>query len=109
MGTLRSKYTETNTPVIEKEARGTSRLIHSSFGTYENGFVLYRNIEDDDSIAPENSLTRMEYYAFDGVEAYLRAMKSLIRMEEPSRQSLFEPRLPLGLENYRIRWIFRSH
>lgn len=92
---------ETSTPEFESEARGTSRLIFSSFTSSDNGYVLHRNIEDNDSIAPEDTLTRMEYYGFDGIEAVFEGYEEWDTSGQQVSAVSFEPGLPMGLDNWR--------
>ena len=95
-----AKGSETSTPEFESESRGTSRLIFSSFGPYENGYILYRNIEDNDSIDPDNTLTRMEYYAFDGLESVFEGYEEWDTNGRQVSAVSFEPGLPMGLDNW---------
>ena len=95
-----AKGSETSTPEFQSEARGTSRLVFALFNATENGYALYRTIEDNEEIAPDNTLTRVEYYGFDGSEAIFEGYEEWSTNGQLVSAVTLEPGLPMGLDNW---------
>ena len=95
-----AKGSETVTPTVSVEERGTSRLVFSMVVPYEHGFVIERYIEDDADVAPEDSMTRAEYYAVDEGEVAFEGYEEWDLDGRRVASVQFDPGLPMGPDNW---------